>query len=263
MQESVVEAHKAFGEERFLDAAEAYAQAFRSYNDYNLKKNEMIAWFKNGSCSPALEAADLYFKNGKDITEDDRVDLKSVRVRCELASAKKTLNTGNLEGCESHLLKAEEIISADARPPVKDSDEYREILEIRAEIEILKRASVDEPLPMKSETNYLGPILVGAGTVVGATGLVLILSSLSDETDLQCTTNVANPSCNDPQPTTRDTFESESERIQTLNTIGWVTSLVGVTTIGVGSVLWLTQGSVSASIDPVKGNYSASVFTRF
>ena len=262
-EDSVLDANTAFEAGKFREAAEGYAKAFLFYKDYTLKKNEMVAWFKNGNCSPALEAADLYFENSDNITESDRVDVKSIRVRCELVSAKKSLNLGNLDGCELHLNKAEQIISSDELPPVKGSDEFREIVQIRIEIEILKKNSALDPISPK-EPNYLGPIVVGAGVVVGATGLALILTSVSAESDLQCTTNVAQPSCENPKPVEKVDYDSRLAEIETLNTIGWISSLVGVATIGVGTLFWLNgETEISASIDPVQGGVSASWISHF
>ena len=264
MEDSVLKALTAFENGKYRASAESYAEAFRFYKDYNLKKNEMIAWFKSGNCEPAVDAANLYLKRGKGINDADRTDVKSVRVRCELVFAKKSLHLGNTDRCESHLNLAEEIIAADTFAPLQGSEESHEIEVVRKKLRLFKKdKTIEAPKKEEEQGSYLGPILVGSGALLSIGGIALILSSLSAETDLQCNKNIVNPSCDNPKEITEKNYNEQLSSIKTQNAIGWVTTILGAAVIGTGTYLWLEDNLLSVSYSPKQNTYRVDIGTTF
>lgn len=139
MKKHVDEALTAFNAGEFAKAAESFRRAFEAYPDINLKKNEMVAWFKAGHCNDAIEAGKR-FDASKNSDERDKRDFKNVKVRCDIKKANAQIDLGNLEGAEAALVDAE---SKHGEVEVEDT---QKIADARERIDALKKKD-DVPEP--------------------------------------------------------------------------------------------------------------------
>lgn len=101
------EGSAAFQEERFEDAALKFERAYEAYPDENLLKNAMVAWFKAGKCDRAIPSGERYIQVGKKVTPQDRSDVKTVLMECELKTAQGKLEFGKLDEAEDALDRAQ------------------------------------------------------------------------------------------------------------------------------------------------------------
>ncbi len=241
MNSAVISAGALFDAGDFKAAAKKFAEAFGYLEDYNLKKNEMVSWFKAGNCTAAVEAGRLFLSGSNEITRADRGDVKKVGVRCQLISAKKFMNLGQFEKCEQHLTQAESLIVADTFLPVAGSNESAEIQSMRDQISTTEK--LEKTTRSKRSSSILGPTLTISGGALIAGGAVFVVLSQLKENEFLCSRNVEQTSCDNPSVLTETEFMDAKSSANVLNTVGWVGLASGVALGSVGLYLWTSEGS--------------------
>lgn len=89
------EATEAVLDGQFEIAAVRFRQAYRSYPEPVLLKNEMISWYRAGDCRSALPPARAFLQTD-DVEPQDREDVATVELNCHLDLATAALDEENL-----------------------------------------------------------------------------------------------------------------------------------------------------------------------
>lgn len=272
MEQSVKEARAFFDAKAFEKAGEKYAEAFSYQADYNFKKNEMIAWFKSDQCDRASEAGTLFLEKSDDISIEDRGDVKTVLVKCNLRNAKAELKSGNFEKTELLLNTTEASIEENAYPPGIDSEEMNEIGILRTQIAMLKGKPPTRKLsPQKpKEASLLGPVLTGSGAALVIGGVITLLVKESNKSKYTCSELLkSSDDCkvNDRFPASHISqaeINAAYGQATTLNRIGWglITAGVGIGLVG-GYIWWEDSIQIEASLSPVDHGFAFGFSTDF
>ena len=159
---------EAFEEQRFEDAARAFAKAWTLSRDESLRKNEALAWFRAGRCDEAVVAANKFLLTDQ-IEEADRNDIHSVIANCKVDFAKRAVDAAHLDLAENLLrdadASAQDDFTRDRIAAVRvDLAAARDAAAVPLEPEI-RTVFVSEPSPPVLE---IGLIATGATIAAGA-----------------------------------------------------------------------------------------------
>ncbi|MFU8804209.1 MAG: hypothetical protein ACNA8W_10400 [Bradymonadaceae bacterium] len=179
------EATQAVIDGQFEEAAFTFRQAYETYPDPVLLKNEMIAWFRAGNCLGALPAGSAYLNSG-DVTDSDRQDVNKVQVTCIVRLADEALTAGHPEEAEL-LLEDLQGLTLTAT----EDEEVRSlrglIAEARAPVEEPPPIAVDddEPAAFPLSDQTMGWALAGTGSALVVGALVYHLKILGEQRELR------------------------------------------------------------------------------
>jgi len=251
MGDLMTQGAKLFQQKKFADAAVKFGEAYDAFPDPNLKKNEMVAWFKANNCGKALPAAEVFLRDGNDITRQDRSDVAKVRTRCDIRTAKAKLELGDLDAAESALQRA--------RRGAPGSSDRETISELQTQIDARRdEQSHDHTNPPPPEPPPGSPdrptwaAFTGGGLLVASAagwGYFAYLqrdgAHLSDRFDAQCVRT--GDEVRGMNPANDQSCKDLYRSVSTAVTLQWPVAIgAGLTAIGgVGLLTYYLLGSES------------------
>ena len=181
-----------FGQGSYRDAAQKFEQAYDLVRDSVLLKNQIVSLYKAGDCVSALDLAYTYDISYRDAPQNDKEDVRRVRVDCNLTAAETALDYGKTDVAKESADRAERIGVL--------GDEKTRLEKIQRRLtEKPKDTKVAAPTVKPDSSNSWRPIVgfsaLGLGTATAVVTGILHQQQIADADALDC----GSGACNDEQ----------------------------------------------------------------
>lgn len=177
MLELSEKAAAAFGEGEFEKAAKLFEAADAIKPDAVLKMNAMIAWFKHGDCTSALDASEKFLAASPEVSEDpqilsDQRSARSVQFKCNVSLGAQALDGGERSDALAFAQAANAVYTSHTSE--FDADDKASLDALNARLEAGKKETPPdgpiedpvEPAPAEGPLSVVGWAGVG-GLAVG------------------------------------------------------------------------------------------------
>ncbi len=246
MLELSAEGNELYESGQFEAAAGVYSEAYETYPQPILLKNEMITRYLIEECETAIELGEQFIESGEG-SEEDEEDVEAVFGECSLDLARENIEEGNWVAAEEWLDYGE--------PYLFEGQLEAESEALRSELDdeiggTEPVEEIDEPGPATRQIAGWSSIGAGAGLLIGA-GL-WHLSWESRHSELEQLQRDGDPQAAELEAELDEAFTTVRWAIPTMYGVGAVAALAGT-----GMLLWPAlsgdDGSSSAMIHPDVG----------
>ncbi|MEZ4459662.1 MAG: hypothetical protein R3E66_07995 [bacterium] len=182
-----------FGQGSYREAAQKFEQAYGLVRDSVLLKNQIVSLYKAGDCASALDLAYTYDISYRDAPQNDKEDVRRVRVDCNLTAAETALDYGKTDVAKESADRAERIgVLGDERARLE-----------KIQQRLTEKPKTSEPpesaVAPSDDPNGWRPIvgfsLLGVGAATAVVTGVLHQQSIARADELNCGAGA----CNDEQ----------------------------------------------------------------
>lgn len=176
------EATQAVLDGQFEEGAFKFRQAYDTFPDPVLLKNEMVAWFRAGNCMGALPAASAYLQS-PDMTESDRLDVHKVQFTCLTLLTDDALQGGHYDEAQ--------LLIADLNALTLSAEERQQSAELQARLDELRPSEVEDPGPEPAPKEFsidqtmIGWALTGTGSAIVVGALLYHIKILGEQSELR------------------------------------------------------------------------------